>query len=507
MDSLQDGAARVEVLAGLSRFRREFYGCLTLRADALFELADAVLCAGGPVVSLPELSLAGVHRRGHGAMYDALAQGHIDVSRLRMALAGLKLPRGADGQLSIALDVTPWPRPDAECSPERLHCHRPCRCDGVRQTIPGWPYQVAAALGGGRSSWTGPLDAVRLGPEDDPTEVTATQIRDLLARLERGRAVATGRPAGAVRPGLRLRHRAPDLAVARGAGAAAGTHPRRPGDARTRPASAAEPTPGARPATERSSVWPTRPPTRPRSRSRPAPTTASARSWPAAGAACTRSWTGAAPGPTTKANCPIVEGTLVHLAVEYLPGNRDPKPLWLWHSDPRRQRARRRPPLADLPQKIRHRTHFPVLQADPRPDPPPPAHPRTGRPVGVAHPRRLHPTPTRPPPGRGPPAPLGEAPDTGPAHPRPGPARLSPHPPDPGHSGQRAESHPPWPRPPQGPHLHPRTPPPSRQETAQNGHTSARRSRAAALKIKLRADPGKRTPPVSAPTALLIRNK
>ncbi|WP_431955254.1 transposase, partial [Actinacidiphila sp. bgisy167] len=31
---------------------------------------------------------------------------------------------------------------------------------------------------------------------------------------------------------------------------------------------------------------------------------------------------------------PLVEGTLVHLAVEYLPGNRAPKPLWLWHSDP-----------------------------------------------------------------------------------------------------------------------------------------------------------------------------
>ncbi|GAA2271256.1 hypothetical protein GCM10010430_66440 [Kitasatospora cystarginea] len=29
-----------------------------------------------------------------------------------------------------------------------------------------------------------------------------------------------------------------------------------------------------------------------------------------------------------------MEGTLVHLAVERLPGNRDPKPPWLWHSDP-----------------------------------------------------------------------------------------------------------------------------------------------------------------------------
>ena len=35
----------------LARFRREFYACLTARADALFELADAVLCADGPVTS------------------------------------------------------------------------------------------------------------------------------------------------------------------------------------------------------------------------------------------------------------------------------------------------------------------------------------------------------------------------------------------------------------------------------------------------------------------------
>jgi hypothetical protein len=36
----------------LARFRQEFYTSLTLRADALFELTDALLCAGGPVRSL-----------------------------------------------------------------------------------------------------------------------------------------------------------------------------------------------------------------------------------------------------------------------------------------------------------------------------------------------------------------------------------------------------------------------------------------------------------------------
>ncbi|GAB3835609.1 hypothetical protein GCM10027610_033790 [Dactylosporangium cerinum] len=100
----------------LAEFRQEFYGCLTLRADALFELTDAILCAPGPVTSLPELSLAFVHRRGHGALYDGLAGGAVEVDRLRTALTGLNLPRDRDGRLWLAVDVTPWPRPDAECS-------------------------------------------------------------------------------------------------------------------------------------------------------------------------------------------------------------------------------------------------------------------------------------------------------------------------------------------------------------------------------------------------------
>jgi hypothetical protein len=333
MDSLQDDAARVEALTGLSRFRREFYECLTLRGDALFELTDAVLCADGPVVSLPELTLEAVHRRGHGAMYDALAQGHINVSRLRVALAGPELPRGADRQLSIALDVTPWPRPDAECSPERLHCHRPCRCDGVRQTIPGWPYQIAAALGGGRSSWTGPLDAVRLGPEDDPTEVTATQIRELHARLEQAGQWQPGDPPilfvmdsgyDLVRLTWLLREEPvrllgrirADRVMYAPAGKRRGTNPGRP------PRHGAE-FRLADPATH------------------PAPVQDSTGIHDRFGKVLARCWGRMHPKPDRRGSwadhegeLPLVEGTLVHLAVEYLPGNRDPKPLWLWHSDP-----------------------------------------------------------------------------------------------------------------------------------------------------------------------------
>ena len=183
MDSLPDNAAGAGPLATLSRFRADFHACLTARADELPELADAVLCAGGPVRGLAGLSLAPEHRRGHGALYDAVNHGRVDIGRLRRSLAGLPLPRAADGRLVLAADVSNWLRPGAATSPDRLFCHVYGRGKGQAQMIPGWPYSVVAALEPGRTSWTAVLDAIRLGPGDDETEVTAGQVREVVARL------------------------------------------------------------------------------------------------------------------------------------------------------------------------------------------------------------------------------------------------------------------------------------------------------------------------------------
>src|SRR5947208_12399727 len=183
MNSLQDRIACVEPLAALSRFRLDFYGCLTPRRDELFELADAVLCADGPVRTLVGLSLAPEHRRGHGALYDAVNHGRIDIGRLRRSLAGLPLPRAADGRLMLAVDVSSWLRPGAATSPGRLFCHVYGRGKGQAQMIPGWPYSVVAALEPGRTSWTAVLDAVRLGPDYDDIAVTAAQVRGVITRL------------------------------------------------------------------------------------------------------------------------------------------------------------------------------------------------------------------------------------------------------------------------------------------------------------------------------------
>jgi hypothetical protein len=120
--SLHDHAY-VSALGELSRFRHEFYASLTARADALFELTEAVLCADGPVTSLVELTLVAEHRRGHGAMYDALCHGRVEPERLRRTLASLRLPTAADGRIVLAVDVSPSLRPDAPTSSDRLFCH------------------------------------------------------------------------------------------------------------------------------------------------------------------------------------------------------------------------------------------------------------------------------------------------------------------------------------------------------------------------------------------------
>lgn len=138
---------------------------------------------GRPVTSLAELTLTAEHRRGHGAMYDAINHGWLEPRRLCRLPASTPLPRAADGRIVLAVDVSNWLRPDAPTSPELLFCHVYGRGRSADQFIPGWPYSFVSALETGRTSWTAVLDAIRLGPCDDATAVTAAQLREVVTRL------------------------------------------------------------------------------------------------------------------------------------------------------------------------------------------------------------------------------------------------------------------------------------------------------------------------------------
>jgi hypothetical protein len=317
----------------LAGFRCSFYDSLAVRGDALFDLTDAVLCADGPVTTLVGLSLAPEHRRGHGGLYDGLAAGQIRVDRLRTALAGPPLPRDTHGRLVLAVDVSPWLRPDAATSADRSFCHTYCRGKGQAQLIPGWPYSFVAALETGRSSWTALLDAQRIGRADDVTEVTAAQLREVITRL---------RAAGQHNPGeadilivfdagydiIRLTWLLADLPVEllgrvrsdrvfclpaplRRAGT--NGRPRRHGREVTLNQPDTHPEPSAETRTNTTHYGQARA----RSFNRLHPRL------PHRGA-----WAGH-DGPT-----PVIEGSLIELRVDHLPGDRNPKPLWLWHSRP-----------------------------------------------------------------------------------------------------------------------------------------------------------------------------
>jgi hypothetical protein len=331
-------AAQVEGKAGddrarglLAAFRSEVYRCFATYRDALFELAEAVLCKQDRVHMLAELSLEPEHRRGHGALYGAVNRGRVDIARLRWALACLPLPAWDDGRIRLAVDVSNWLRPEAEASPERLFCHTYARGKGNAQLIPGWPYSVVAALEPGRTSWTLPLDAVRLGPADDATEITAAQVRGVAERI-----IAAGH----------WRDGDPDILVVFDAGydltklawLLADLPVEILGRLRSDrvmyfPAPVREPGTNGRPLRHGAAFglagkqpWPA-----------PAVTTSSQTT--RYGTAAAMAWgrlhqrlASRAGWENHDGELPVIEGTLIRLAVDHLPGDRRPEPLWLWSS-------------------------------------------------------------------------------------------------------------------------------------------------------------------------------
>ncbi|MGH3487817.1 MAG: NF041680 family putative transposase [Actinopolymorphaceae bacterium] len=315
----------------LAGFRVDFYDCLTARADALFELADAVLCAEGPVKTLVELCLAVPHRRGHGALYDGLNAGRVEIGRLRRSLTATPLPRHADGRIMLAVDVSNWLRSDAQTSPQRLFCHVYGRGKGQAQMIPGWPYSFVAALETGRTSWTQVLDAQRLRPGQDSTAVTATQVRDVVTRLVEAGQWASGDPDilvvfDAGYDVTRLAFLLGDLPVQLVGRLRSDRVLRFPAPPRTPGTNGRPPKHGCEFRLADPATWPDASVQTTTETSRYGTATASA-------------WDRLHPRLTHRAawadhqgKLPIIAGTLIRLSVEYLPGDRNPKPVWLWSS-------------------------------------------------------------------------------------------------------------------------------------------------------------------------------
>ncbi|MGH3123938.1 MAG: transposase [Streptosporangiaceae bacterium] len=382
--------ARYRALEKLREFRSRLYDCLALRADALFELADAVLCADHAVTSLVQLSLEPEFTRGHGALYDALSAGRADDERLFSLLAA-ELPQAVDGpearawiaehdvidhgllekalaglppddaaqvrdacarwaRLRFAVDATAYPRPDAWCSPGREHVHNgACHCKGSSKTAPGWEYQFTAAVGHLRTAWAALLDVARTVPATR-TAQTIAQVRSVLRRLRaagHGRQAAplfifdAGYSAAALTGGLLG---CPVHVLVRLAAGSVFYYDAlrwpgkngRPGD-RGLPVHCLEPDDFA--AAEGAGL---------RGRKRPLPPNPepdeelALPGTPLYGTVRAEAFRGVHPlihadrgWFRDRRNVPVLRGTLVHVTVERLPDGRDPhRAMWLWHAGP-----------------------------------------------------------------------------------------------------------------------------------------------------------------------------
>lgn len=164
-------------LEPLRTFRAAVYAALGHERNELFDLLDADLCAG-PVASLAHLSLAASHRGGHGRLYRALARAQVDVSALRHLVASRSFL--ADDAHIFAIDVSPWPRPDAATSPERGFCHHASRHAHGQPVVPGWNYQWLAEVRRRHESWTAPLEVVRVPPRGNVHATAVAQVQRVL---------------------------------------------------------------------------------------------------------------------------------------------------------------------------------------------------------------------------------------------------------------------------------------------------------------------------------------
>jgi hypothetical protein len=319
----------MEPIDALRAFRDSLYHCFDQRADALFEIGDAILSAG--VVPSPvHLSLQPSHRRGWGSLYAALDRGRIDEEALRKLLARHPLTAARGEPLVYAVDVSVWPRCDAESSPQRGYYYHPSRHSAGQPIVAGWAYQWIAQIGFERESWTAPVDVERVPPTEDANKVAVEQVKGLLGRLPKEEAAAiplfvfdAGYDPVKLQQGLE-EHCAQILVRLRAGRcfyadppppASTGRHPRH----------------GPKMKCAEPSTWPT-----------------PSAEWTCQeaggyGTVRVRAWAGLHPklrahaGRGSRKPLPIVRGTLVLVEVERLPRGerrREPRVLWLWWHAP-----------------------------------------------------------------------------------------------------------------------------------------------------------------------------
>jgi hypothetical protein len=167
----------------LQQFRQRLLKVFKRRADALFELVDALLLVTDPR-SPVELSTSPAFRRRFSMVYDALHDGQVDEATARAVLAEAE-PADAvtlAGYAIYAVDSTPEPRPEAPTLPDRGKVYSTT----LGGPVVGHQYSWLGRVVAHGQSWFAPRDVERITTARTPAAVAAQQVARVAASLAAG---------------------------------------------------------------------------------------------------------------------------------------------------------------------------------------------------------------------------------------------------------------------------------------------------------------------------------
>jgi hypothetical protein len=172
----------------IQQFRQTVYQTIQKRADASLDLLDA-LTVVGQVTSPVSLSEAGPFRRKFSSVYDVLVEGKWDLERLREELSAF-IPEGTEtiaGYAVYALDTTENERAEAQTLPDR-GVLKADQFDALRF---GHRYSWLVRLVHWGTSWTAPVDVVRVETQRSESQVGAEQVKALALRQAEEKVIVT----------------------------------------------------------------------------------------------------------------------------------------------------------------------------------------------------------------------------------------------------------------------------------------------------------------------------
>lgn len=158
------------------QFRQAVYQSIRKRADAFFDLLDALTVAGH-VSSPVALSEETPFRRKFSSVFDTLKNAELDFDQLLTALYEHQ-PLESEviaGYELYGLDTTPNERPEAETLADRVSLKSE-KDDPVRY---GHKYSWLTRLVSWGTSWVAPVDVQRVAASNTDSQIGAVQVEEL----------------------------------------------------------------------------------------------------------------------------------------------------------------------------------------------------------------------------------------------------------------------------------------------------------------------------------------